>query len=363
MISYKYKFIFFHVPKAAGSSILSSFKTKLGKDVLINDQNKNIKIWLKNNTNVLWPNHIKPSVMRAYLGDEMFQSYFKFGFVRNPYDRLVSLYHYTKQKEEKIYSEKGIELPEFSKKIINSSSFQEWILSGEYGNSQYAFLSDKNEDLLLDFTGQTENLQTDISYICGYLNMPNIIISSKNKSVHNSFESYVTKDVANHINQTYHNDFVHFHYDKMHLTRTESKIQKLNPKATIQVIQLKQTNKWITIPEQGLLESGIKIHPNQFEEEDFEVILKITDQHSSKLNIIAEIPNKNAINKIVLLNIQHLNSGTSQNVLLKGGTKSHVKLVLGKSFNRVIRLRTRLHQEYESKNFYCGIDLKFRLED
>ncbi|WP_417698442.1 sulfotransferase family 2 domain-containing protein, partial [Psychromonas sp.] len=69
----KYKCIFIHIPKTAGTSILM---TLIGKDSLKDHSNyydfKRI-------------NSVK------------FKKYYKFCFVRNPYDRAVSLYEYLKK--------------------------------------------------------------------------------------------------------------------------------------------------------------------------------------------------------------------------------------------------------------------------
>ena len=69
----KYKCIFIHVPKVAGTSIERS----------IFETNK----WLIG--------HVKASDY-IRIDKNKFESYFSFGFVRNPYDRVVSAYHYLK---------------------------------------------------------------------------------------------------------------------------------------------------------------------------------------------------------------------------------------------------------------------------
>lgn len=73
----KYKCIFIHVPKVAGSSI----------ERVIYQTDK----WLVG--------HVKASDYMKFDKDK-FDSYFSFGFVRNPYDRVVSAYHYLKKGGE-----------------------------------------------------------------------------------------------------------------------------------------------------------------------------------------------------------------------------------------------------------------------
>jgi len=215
LISHKYKFIFFHVPKAAGSSIIRSYKKHLGPDVIINDQNKRIKKWLKRNSNVLWPNHTSPRIMKKYLDYETrFLPYYKFAFVRHPYDRIISLYHYTIQKEEAIYKSNNVKIPEFTRNILEAGSFENWILSKNIGTSQYNFLSSANGKLLVDFVGHTENITEDLNLINNKLNLGKITIENVNKSDHQSAKKYITPILERIIYENYADDFKHFNYDR-----------------------------------------------------------------------------------------------------------------------------------------------------
>ena len=66
MINHKHKFIFTHIPKTGGTSILSLFT-------------KNYK-------------HKSHTKTISLLNNENFKKYYKFTIVRNPWDRMVSLY-------------------------------------------------------------------------------------------------------------------------------------------------------------------------------------------------------------------------------------------------------------------------------
>tara|TARA_R110002110_G_scaffold66276_7_gene181753 strand:- start:71 stop:736 length:666 start_codon:yes stop_codon:yes gene_type:complete len=73
------KTAFVHIPKTAGSSIanrLYNENLKTGEDSLENEKHESIL------------------TIKGYLEPLYFHQYFKFAIVRNPYDRLVSWYHY-----------------------------------------------------------------------------------------------------------------------------------------------------------------------------------------------------------------------------------------------------------------------------
>ena len=122
IISHKYKFVFLKTNKTAGTSIeiaLSKYcgaddiitpitaedeKTRMGLGYL-GPQNYASPIWdygvrdvvktlRKGKRKARFYNPISAKKVRAYLGDQVWDSYYKFCFERNPWDRIVSLYYW-----------------------------------------------------------------------------------------------------------------------------------------------------------------------------------------------------------------------------------------------------------------------------
>ncbi|EAI0653403.1 alpha-2,3-sialyltransferase, partial [Campylobacter coli] len=145
----KYKCIFIHVPKVAGSSI----------ERVIYQTDK----WLVG--------HVKASDYMKFDKDK-FDSYFSFGFVRNPYDRVVSAYHYLKKGGGNKNDEKWA-----SKNIYKYNSFEEFVLALEdleiqnkilnwmHFTPQYKFLCESEKNILVNFVGKFENLEEDFKKI------------------------------------------------------------------------------------------------------------------------------------------------------------------------------------------------------
>ena len=98
-INHKHKFIFIHIPKNAGTSIRNSFRTE-GYDQRV--------------VNKRYP-HDSCSMIRKYCGEEVWNTFFKFAIVRNPYDRLVSYYHFHKSPQYRYPAR------------ANTLSFNDWI--------------------------------------------------------------------------------------------------------------------------------------------------------------------------------------------------------------------------------------------
>ena len=138
IISHKYKFIFLKTNKTAGTSIEIALSKFCGpKDVItpisLEDEEirkelgyrgpqnylsppwgytyKDIAAFLKNGRRAhRFYNHISASEVKAHVGQQLWDDYFKFCVERNPWDRLVSLYY---------WKHKAKPLPTFSEFIAS----------------------------------------------------------------------------------------------------------------------------------------------------------------------------------------------------------------------------------------------------
>jgi len=213
MISDRFNFIFFHVPKAAGSSIISGFRENFQDSIIVNEKNTKLVNFLKTNNYKNWPNHTKCQIIRKFLGEVEFDKYFKFAFVRNPFDKLVSIYHYVKQKEAKIFEGKIESLPKFNQSIINSKSFEHWIKDSNLGDTQYDFLTSNAGELLVNYVGKTEYIQADLSYVYGLLNISNMYVSKLNASKRKDYRKYFDTEAVEIIRRKFKNDIYFWGYD------------------------------------------------------------------------------------------------------------------------------------------------------
>ena len=89
LISHSHKFIFCRVAKVASHSIIKAFE----KDPDISTE----RIDNSHNRNGFCHNHIPLFEIRSLVGDKIYNSYFKFSFVRNSWERMASAYLYDRQ--------------------------------------------------------------------------------------------------------------------------------------------------------------------------------------------------------------------------------------------------------------------------
>ena len=102
---------------------------------------------------------------------EQYNAYFTFAFVRNPWERVVSMYKYLD------YS-KRCSFKDFVNGVFLNKLWKEkyWFVCPQV---EYVY---KGETLNVDFIGRFENLQEDFDYICTQIDLPAINIPHKNKS-------------------------------------------------------------------------------------------------------------------------------------------------------------------------------------
>jgi hypothetical protein len=109
IINHKYKFIFIKSFKTAGTSLeiaLSKFCS--GKDIItsIVSKDENLRKKLKytgpqNNTGL--DEHMSASEIKSKLKSDIFENYFKFVVVRNPFDQILSAFYWHNESKKNEY--------------------------------------------------------------------------------------------------------------------------------------------------------------------------------------------------------------------------------------------------------------------
>ncbi|EAI3806019.1 sulfotransferase family 2 domain-containing protein [Campylobacter coli] len=297
----KYKCIFIHVPKVAGSSI----------ERVIYQTDK----WLVG--------HVKASDYTKFDKDK-FDSYFSFGFVRNPYDRVVSAYHYLKNDSpdpcDIKWGRLHINNLTFEEFILSlqDEEFKEEILSKNHFSFQYKYLCDKNMNILVNFIGKFEKLDNDFKKILNILRRKDSLVHI-NKSKHLNYRDYYNSQTYKIIREIYRDDFEIFDYDledkkyfnipqNIYLNNLESKIlikninlDSLRLKKSFQIQNLNQT---IETKNKTIQENLSQINNlNQTIETKNKTIQENLSQINN-LNQTIETKNKTIQNKDDLLNFQ-----------------------------------------------------------
>ena len=210
LISYTKKFIFIHNYKVGGTSIASAFES-YGKTTKSYRINKFLDKYTAFKGYKAFRGHITASELKEEIPGFVFNNFFKFGFVRNPYDWHLSLYNYGKEnnklKEHNIY-----------KSFENFDQYIDW-RAQNVTTRQKDFFFDSHNMSLMNYIGRFENLDSEIEQISNKLGI-SVVIPRMNQSINSKrkFEEKVT-DLSPYsikiINDLYHDDFDLFGYDKL----------------------------------------------------------------------------------------------------------------------------------------------------
>lgn len=137
---------------------------------------------------------------------EKVHGYFKFAFVRNPWDRLVSFY-YSKilGKEHEGYSEYwGMEFKEF----VDHICLTDIANADKHFRPQNLLLPVKD----LDFIGRFENFNSDFAKVCATLNLPDSSLPHRNQSGHFHYSHYYDEKTRQAVADLYAEDIKFFGY-------------------------------------------------------------------------------------------------------------------------------------------------------
>ena len=177
----KHKCIFVHIPKCAGVSVSQSL------------------------FGCLAGGHMEMWKYQLIFGEKTFNEYFKFGVVRNPWDRVYSAFCFLKSggygsRDKKWFQENvgdRVSFEEFVKKHLSKKH----ILNKNHFSPQVHYLRDINGTLNMDYIARFERLSEEISVLSNRLNISSKLVRSnvtknKMKSYNEVFSSQMIQIVA-----------------------------------------------------------------------------------------------------------------------------------------------------------------------
>lgn len=195
----RYRCIFVHIPKTGGISISKSLFGNLAGC------------------------HTKISEYQIIFNRSDFNSYFKFTFVRNPWDRVFSAYNYLKQggmhEEDRAWAEANLASCRNFDEFIKYRIRERAILQQVHFAPQYQFLClPSREKIWVDFLGFYENIQEDFSYIKNRILPDNISkLLHENKTQSNGekldYKKFYTKTTRKIVAKVYERDISLFGYE------------------------------------------------------------------------------------------------------------------------------------------------------
>lgn len=218
LLSLRYKFLFVHIAKTGGTSIRDSLWRYKWTDPYRIPQFlcSRISALSGHKIGAKFPRHAKVIAAREMLPREVFDSVFKFAFVRNPWDLQVSSYHHIRR-----------ERPDVIRHVDSFETFLQWKFDPARPPQYHAdmsvelqsdYLIDLHGNNLIDFAGRYEYLAEDFEEACRRIGIrcPKLPHSRKARNRQADYRSYYTDRSAELVASHYQPDIDRFgyHFDR-----------------------------------------------------------------------------------------------------------------------------------------------------
>jgi chondroitin 4-sulfotransferase 11 len=177
-------FVFIHIPKTAGTSVSRA----LG----------------------LSHEHKMAREYRETLGQAAWDRKFKFTFVRNPWDKVVSYFHFKLQQNDVRFVE--LSFSKYLRQLYIARNPLYYSDFPERYRPQLDWISDAEGNRIVDFVGRFENIEEDFATICRRIGHPGLRLPHENASVRGDYQNYYRNGDAQIIADWYRKDIEEFGY-------------------------------------------------------------------------------------------------------------------------------------------------------
>lgn len=209
IVSYERRFAFFHIPKTGGTSIRrvllpychDPLQYRINR--LLSRFGVEVNYRLGGYRRFRFRTHERASVAANLLPSAEFESLFKFAFVRNPWDQLVSMYKYIQGTESHKRNA-----------AVRRMEFRDFVrFAAEKGLAQQKrLIADESGKLLVDFVGRFENLAPDFEIIRNKLKLKRKL-PHLNKTDRGGYEDFYDASSIDIVRTAFRDDIETFQYE------------------------------------------------------------------------------------------------------------------------------------------------------
>lgn len=205
IISHQHRFIFAAVPKTGTHSIRQALREHMSADDIEQVGLFVNKRFPFEELAAIRHGHLSLAQVRPYLEKDDFDGYFKFAFVRNPFDRFVSYC---------AFMTRGRDVFERSPQaVMHHFLFVEPPEQHILFQPQYTVLADDEGSLLTDMVGRVEDMQSSYDAICARIGIPSRALDQVNSSRRGDYREYYNEDLKRGVAERYARDLQLFGYE------------------------------------------------------------------------------------------------------------------------------------------------------
>lgn len=203
IISALHKFIFVAVPKTGTHSVRQALRQHMGPRDL-----EQVGLFVKKHFPIpelarLQHGHLSLQQIQPYMRPEEWETFFKFAFVRNPFDRFVSYCAFMTrdngqfERDPKAVMRHILEAPP-----LHHILFQ----------PQHLLVTDPDGKLLVDHIGRVEEMQRSYDEICERIGIPTAPLEKVNSSQRKDYREYYDQPLIDGVAKLYSRDLELFGY-------------------------------------------------------------------------------------------------------------------------------------------------------
>lgn len=203
IISTRHQFIFVAIPKTGTHSVRQALREQMGPEDM-----EQVGLFVQKSLPIpdlakIRHGHLTLSQLRPHLDADTFDNFFKFAFVRNPFDRFVSYCSFvTRQKGQFDRNPRAVMEHFVANPPWDRILFQ----------PQHQFLIDEQGKLLTDYVGRVEQMQESYDAIAQRIGIPTAPLERVNSSRRADYRGYYDQELIDGVAKLYARDLELFGY-------------------------------------------------------------------------------------------------------------------------------------------------------
>jgi hypothetical protein len=204
IVSTLHKFIFVAIPKTGTHSVRRALRAHMGPEDIEQVRLFEQKAFPMPELAALGHGHLSLEQVRPFMAADDFQSYFKFAFVRNPFDRFVSFCAFMTRAEGHFDRAPQIVMRHFLKEQPNHHILFQ---------PQHSFVTDSAGNPMTDYVGRVEQMQRSYDEVAARIGVPSQQLERVNASNRRDYRTYYNQELIDGVAKLYARDLELFGYE------------------------------------------------------------------------------------------------------------------------------------------------------
>lgn len=204
IVSALHKFIFVAIPKTGTHSVRQALREHMGPSDL-----EQVGLFVQKRFPIpelaqLQHGHLSLQQIRPYMRPEEWQSFFKFAFVRNPFDRFISYCAFMTRETGRFERD--------PKQVMRHFLFEAPPHEHLLFKPQHSFVTDADGQLLADEVGRVERMQESYDEIAQRIGIASRPLERVNATERHDYRDYYDQQLIDGVAQLYARDLELFGY-------------------------------------------------------------------------------------------------------------------------------------------------------